>query len=162
MVYTEEDNEILAHLLKAASAASGFTISVIKSKSRQTPLPFVRFMLYAVLNEEYRWSLGKIGRVFKRDHATVLCGIKRYHAIADVGYCGFQVENIISENFKSYIMIPNREKRIRNHMNAIRKIESDLPEGKKNAISNKLDRISLELKKDRPENKPKSRRFVVQ
>ena len=59
-------------------------------------------------------------------------------------------------------MLPNREKRIRNHMNAIRKIASDLPEGKKNAISNKLDRISLELKKDRPENKVKMRRLVVQ
>ena len=162
MVYTEEDNEILANLLKAASTSSRFTISAIKSKSRQQPLPFVRSMLYAILNEQYRWSLGKIGHVFRRDHATVLCGIKRYHAIADVGYCSFQVENIISENFKSCIMLPDREKRIRNHMNAIRKIASEMPEGKKNAISNKLDRISLELKKDRPENKVKMRRLVVQ
>lgn len=162
MVYTEEENEALPQLLKAAAAASGFSISAIKSESRQEPLPFVRFMLYALLNEEYKWTKSKIGRLFRRNHATVYSGIKRYHAIIDDNSHGYQVENIINENFKSYIMLPNREKRIRNHMNAIRKIASDLPEGKKNAISNKLDRISLELKKDRPENKVKMRRLVVQ
>lgn len=162
MVYTEEENEALPQLLKAAAAASGFSISAIKSDSRQEPLPFVRFMLYAILNEEYKWTKSKIGRLFRRNHATVYSGIKRYHAIIDETPSGYQVENIINENFKSYIMLPNREKRIRNHMNAIRKIASDLPEGKKNAISNKLDRISLELKKDRPENKVKMRRLVVQ
>ncbi|MBR5159708.1 MAG: hypothetical protein IKW84_09040 [Bacteroidaceae bacterium] len=162
MVYTEEENEALPQLLKAAAAASGFSISAIKSESRQEPLPFVRFMLYALLHEEYKWTKSKIGRLFRRNHATVYFGIKRYHAIIDHNSHGYQVENIINENFKSYIMLPNREKRIRNHMNAIRKIASDLPEGKKNAINNKLDRISLELKKDRPEKKAKMRRLVVQ
>ncbi|MBO4498795.1 MAG: hypothetical protein J5732_00885 [Bacteroidaceae bacterium] len=162
MVYTEEDNETLSHLLKAAAVASGFSISAIKSDSRQVPLPFVRSMLYTLLREEYQWSLVRVGRVFRRVHATVYSGIKRYHAIIDETPCGYQMENIINEKFKSYIMLPNREKRIKNHMNAIRKIASDLPEGKKNAISNHLDRISLELKKDRPENKVKTRRLIIQ
>jgi len=47
-------------------------------------------------------------------------------------------------------------------MNNIRKIVRNLPDGKRNAISNNLDRISLELKKDRPENRVKQRRCAVQ
>ena len=75
---------------------------------------------------------------------------------------GYQVEKIIDEDFNNFIMLPKKEQRIRVYMNNIRKIARNLPDGKRNAISNNLDRISLELKKDRPENRVKQRRCVVQ
>jgi len=163
MNYTEEANITLPPLFNAAVAASGFTIEQIKSDSRHEPLPFVRYMLAAILYEHSNWSTSKIGRALNREHATILTGIKRYHAIIDdKNSHGYQVEHVINENFYSLIMIPNRENRIRALMNDIRKLSSGLPQGKRNAISNKLDRISLELKKDRPQNRAKMRRMVVQ
>ena len=161
MNYFEEENITLPPLFNAAVAASGFTIQQIKSKSRHEPLPFVRYMLSAILNEDYHWSTPMIGRVLNRDHASILIGIKKYHEIIDGNSRGYQVEHVINENFYSLIMVPNREKRIRVFMNDIRKLTSDLPQGKRNAISNKLDRISLELKKDRPQNRVKLNRVGV-
>lgn len=161
MNYTEEANITLPPLFTAAVAASGFSIEQIRSKSRHEPLPFVRYMLFAVLNESYQWSTPKIGRALNRDHASVLSGIKKYHEIIDDNSHGYQVEHVINENFHGLIMVPNREKRIRGYMNEIRKLTSDLPQGKQNAISNKLDRISLELKKDRPQNRVKLNRVGV-
>ena len=161
MNYTEEENITLPPLFNAAVAASGFTIQQIKSKSRHEPLPFVRYMLSAILYENYHWSTPKIGRALNRDHASVLIGIKKYHEIIDDNSHGYQVEHVINDNFHDLIMVPNREKRIRVFMNDIRKLTSDLPQGKQNAISNKLDRISLELKKDRPQNRVKLNRVGV-
>lgn len=46
-------------------------------------------------------------------------------------------------------MNDKREKKIRGYMASIRKYTDTLPTGLKLKISNKLDRISLELKKDR-------------
>ena len=158
MDYLEETDITLPPLFYAAVAASGFTIEQIKSSSRHEPLPFVRYMLSAILYEDYHWSTPKIGRALNRDHASVLTGIKKYHEIIDASSHGYQVENVINENFHSLIMVPNREKRIRGFMNEIRKLTSDLPQGKRNAISNKLDHISLELKKDRPQNRVKRNR----
>jgi len=156
MGYKEEEVDItLPPLFNAAVAASGFTIEQIKSDSRHQPLPFVRYMLSAILYEDYLWSTPKIGRALNRDHASVLTGIKKYHEIIDDNSHGYQVEHVINENFHGLIMVPNREKRIRGYMNEIRRHIKDLPEGKRNAISNKLDRISLELKKDRPQNRVK-------
>lgn len=161
MTYTEETDITLPPLFNAAVAASGFTIEQIKSKSRHEPLPFVRYMLSAILHEDYHWGTTKIGRALNRDHASILTGIKKYHDIIDDNSYGYQVEHVINENFHSLIMVPNREKRIRGFMNEIRKLTSDLPQGKRNAISNKLDRISLELKKDRLQNRVKRNRVGV-
>ena len=158
MTYIEGTVISLRPLFNAAVAASGFTIEQIKSDSRHQPLPFVRYMLSAILYEDYHWGTTKIGRALNRDHASVLTGIKKYHEIIDDNSHGYQVERVIDENFHKLIMLPNREKRIRGFMNEIRKLTSDLPQGKRNAISNKLDRISLELKKDRPQNRVKHNR----
>lgn len=46
-------------------------------------------------------------------------------------------------------MKASREKKIRGYMTAIRKYTENLPDGLRNRISNKLDKISVELKKDR-------------
>jgi len=152
----KEDMEVtLPPLLNAAAAASGFSIEQIKSKSRHQPLPFVRYMLFDILCIEYQWSNSMIGRAFNRDHATICTGMKKYREIMSADSRGYQVEHIINDNFNQLLMLPNKERRIRRYMNDIRKIINDLPQGKANAISNKLDRISLELKKDRPENRIK-------
>lgn len=157
-----EEGLILPPLLKAAATASGFSISEIKSKSRHEPLPFVRYVLFAILHEDYKWSTVRIGRALNRDHASVCVGIKKYHSIIDENSYGYQVEKIINEDFNNLIMLPKKEQRIRVYMNNIRKIARGLPDGKRNAISNNLDRISLELKKDRPENRIKQRKCAVQ
>lgn len=46
-------------------------------------------------------------------------------------------------------MNQRRELKIRKLMKEIHQIAQDLPPGKARRVSNKLDRISLELKKDR-------------
>lgn len=155
MTEKEENEIVLPPLLNAAAAASGFTVAQIKSRSRQVPLPFVRFMIYELLYMDYHWHTARIGRIFGRDHATVSSGMKQYRQIMQTSVGGYQVERLINDNFNRLIMLPNREQRIRRYMSNIRNLTRGLPQGKANAISNNLDRISLELKKDRPENRRK-------
>lgn len=151
----------LPPLFNAAVAASGFTIEQIKSKSRHEPLLFVRYMLSAILYENYHWSTTKIGRALNRDHASVLTGIKKYHEIIDDNSYGYQVEHVIHENFHGLIAIPDREQRIRIYLNRIRTQISDLPQDKQDAIGIMLNHISLELKKDRPQNRVKLNRVGI-
>ena len=152
-----EKEAMVKPLLVAASAASGFSQERILSRSRQIPLPFVRYMLFYTLYDSQMWSTAEVGRIFGRDHATVVHGMREYQAVISGSYIGYEVENTINDNFQRLIMQPNREHRIRGYMNDIRRIIKDLPEGTQIKIGNKLDRISLELKKDRPEYRRKHR-----
>lgn len=34
--------------------------------------------IYVALRDKLRWSYPKIGRLFNRDHAAILCAIRRY------------------------------------------------------------------------------------
>ena len=46
-------------------------------------------------------------------------------------------------------MIDRREKKIRGYMGSIRELTKTMPAGMATRIQNKLDKISVELKKDR-------------
>lgn len=48
-------------------------------------------------------------------------------------------------------MIERREKKIRGYMGSIRELTKTMPAGVALKIQNKLDKISVELKKDRKE-----------
>jgi len=104
----DEKDLTLPPLLSAAAMASGFSIAQIKSESRHEPLPFVRYVLFVILHEQYGWGTTKIGRALNRDHASVLAGIKKYHAIMDGNSYGYQVEKIINEDFNNLIMLPKK------------------------------------------------------
>ena len=49
----------------------------LNSKSRERDKIYKRSYLYAILREE-GWNLSKIGRLFNRDHATVINGLRCY------------------------------------------------------------------------------------
>ena len=49
----------------------------LQNKSRQRDRIYKRSYLYAILREE-GWNLSQIGRLFNRNHATVINGLKSY------------------------------------------------------------------------------------
>lgn len=49
----------------------------LQNKSRQRDRIYKRSYLYAILRDE-GWNLSQIGRLFNRNHATVINGLKSY------------------------------------------------------------------------------------
>lgn len=54
----------------------------LNSKSRERDKIYKRSYLYAILREE-GWHLAKIGKLFKRNHATVINALKVHDAFYD-------------------------------------------------------------------------------
>lgn len=55
----------------------GFTLGEVLGPGRQAPLAHLRFKIWRVLSRNYDMSSPQIGRVFKRDHTSILYGLKR-------------------------------------------------------------------------------------
>jgi chromosomal replication initiation ATPase DnaA len=55
-------------------------------KRKTNSLVFKRYYLYAYLRYTYNLPLVKIGKMFNRDHATIIHGIKIYEQIKETRY----------------------------------------------------------------------------
>lgn len=72
--------DIAARIL--AAHYPDYTIPMIKGPSRLPALVFARRHVWAVVHEERKdLSVATIARLFNRDHATVIVGIRRYREI---------------------------------------------------------------------------------
>lgn len=80
----------------------GITVHDLLGRSRITPLPVARQILWKRLRKVY--SLSSIGRMFSgRDHSTVIAGIIRANELIDVDdYFAKKYDNLLSELFENY------------------------------------------------------------
>jgi len=59
-------------------------VEMIKSKSRKKEFTFPRYICFALIKSNTSLSLSSIGYLFsKRDHATIIHGIKEFHKLSD-------------------------------------------------------------------------------
>ena len=70
-------------IIFAAAELSGFSVAAIKGERRHGPLVRVRHIAYYVARHCTGHSMPKIGRVCRRDHATVMHGVKKVEANKD-------------------------------------------------------------------------------
>lgn len=88
---------IVDDLIEAMTEASGVTKEAMLSKSRKREVCAARNMIWVLLHRKHYWSYARIGRVFNRDHATVVQGIRRTDLYAKVP--SYDEEKEICETF---------------------------------------------------------------
>lgn len=71
------DGEILA-LVKRIAAAHDVTADELLGPSRESGPSHARQALWAALHERGHWSYPRIGKVFGRDHSTVIFGVNAH------------------------------------------------------------------------------------
>jgi len=63
----------------------GVSYSEISSKSRKRELVYIRYLLMYILRQN-NLSFEKIGHILKRDHATILSGLRRFEILKEGEY----------------------------------------------------------------------------
>ena len=58
-------------------------IQNLDTNNRKREIVYKRFYLFAYLRQTYGYSLQRIGRLFDRDHATVIHGLRSYDYFKD-------------------------------------------------------------------------------
>ena len=79
------DEDYLKMAVQAASRAFGVDSEDILGKSRVQPLVFARMTSYWLLSVGKGYSYSKTGRMFDRDHAAIMNGIKRVELELELG-----------------------------------------------------------------------------
>lgn len=68
-------NDVATQLLDIMQQITGYSAEQLRSKSRRTPLPVCRYLIFYELRLR-GYTYPAIGEVLDRDHATVLYGCK--------------------------------------------------------------------------------------
>ena len=77
--YTQNDTKgFNKNYLEHASVMFEVSIDKILSSKRQRRLVWIRYTLYNYLRTVGSMTLSEIGKVFNRDHATIIHGIKKH------------------------------------------------------------------------------------
>ena len=64
--------------LNKASIIFGVSVDKILSKNRARRIVWIRYILYNYLKSTGSMTLTEVGKVFNRDHATVIHGLKKH------------------------------------------------------------------------------------
>lgn len=70
-------------IVTACAAEFNITLEQLIGESRQAPIVLARFAAMALASRLLGYSLPRIGRLLRRDHTTVLNGIRRITAMAE-------------------------------------------------------------------------------
>jgi hypothetical protein len=54
----------------------GFEMDILFSEEQKRELSDVRKCIYKLLNEELGWTVERIGRLFNRDHSTIVVALR--------------------------------------------------------------------------------------
>ena len=70
----------VAQVVRRIAREHGCTVEDIYGRSRMGDVPRGRMRAYAVLRWSTNLSLPELGRIFGRDHTTILTGVRKYEA----------------------------------------------------------------------------------
>jgi hypothetical protein len=68
---------IVKQIIQEYTEETGYTLADLKSARRQQPLVDARQELYWQIYKNTNWSLPRIGKLFNKDHTTVLHGVRK-------------------------------------------------------------------------------------
>lgn len=105
-----EQDIIKAVIFDAIEEVLSVKIEALKSKERFTELVFARFCAYYFLHKTAYMNISAIGRCLKRDHTTVIYGLRRVDAI--INNRTFPDENRQFRTIKSIIESNLQSKKI--------------------------------------------------
>ncbi len=71
------DLERAARIIEAVSTLSGFTVDRLVGPSREAPLAWERHVAMWLIRQHTGLSFPQIGRLFNRDHSTVVHAVRR-------------------------------------------------------------------------------------
>ena len=81
----------VANFLSSIAANYSLKVADILSPSRKQQLVEVRQVVWYILYHQEKKNYTRIGRMFKRDHATILYGVKKVESLRAIG--DFQISN---------------------------------------------------------------------
>lgn len=73
---------MMRDIIAAVADRRGFKAEDLRGPSRKRPIAHARHEAMYLCRLEGRWTFPQIGRVFARDHATVIHGIRAHEARA--------------------------------------------------------------------------------
>ena len=82
--YTPETKQLFIRAEELAEDVGKTAEQLWSGESRRQPLTTVRHCIMYVLWYEYLWNYTETGRVFKRDHATVMYAIRRMKELQEI------------------------------------------------------------------------------
>jgi hypothetical protein len=71
------DRKRIADVVSAAAEVFGVSVDDLLSPSRKRSVAYPRFAAFHILHKVIRLSLPTIGKTFKRDHTTILSGVRK-------------------------------------------------------------------------------------
>ena len=74
---------LFADLLKATAAINSVPVAALIGSARGRQFTVQRWRCFYIGRAELGLSYSQIGRLFRRDHTTVIHGVRRYGEIAD-------------------------------------------------------------------------------
>jgi hypothetical protein len=75
---TETERSVVDRAVNAASVVSGMSQGCIVGRSKVPEICDVRFIVYHITKQEAPYcSMSKLGRLFGRDHGTILNGLRK-------------------------------------------------------------------------------------
>jgi hypothetical protein len=75
---TKDEKGVIDRVVNAASAVSGVSQGCIVGRSRVPDICDIRFIVYYITKQKTpNCSIAKVGRLFGRDHGTILNGLKK-------------------------------------------------------------------------------------
>lgn len=89
---------------RAVDIVLGFTAlteSELFEHRRTSELVMARAYVYLILRHFNKWTLGRIGREFARDHGTVLCSLKKLNDLYETDrYYREQITQVLQKAVK--------------------------------------------------------------
>ena len=73
----------IAELLEVIATAGECHVDELCGKSRKEYVLFARYAFYVVAHLRYNYSCTAVARAVKRDHSTILAGIKTWHTLLE-------------------------------------------------------------------------------
>ena len=82
--YTPETKQLFIRAEELAQDVGKTALQLWSGKSRRQPLTTLRHCIMYILWHEYLWNYSETGRVFSRDHATVMYACRRMKELLEI------------------------------------------------------------------------------
>jgi chromosomal replication initiation ATPase DnaA len=107
---TLENTAIFRKIQEAVCSVFGCTVQELESKDRHSEIAFARYFIWHIARNMTTLKLIELGSFYRRDHATVLNGMKQIPGTLKYNYKGFagKYDQVLKQlNFGNGIFIQN-------------------------------------------------------
>lgn len=103
----------LSYIIELVSRECGLTKEMLYNKSRKREIVYARQLVWYYAHMTTKETLSSLGRIFNKDHATVLYGIRNIKNQIEVGYDNVvELNNKVRPHLKYWIDVKSKEEQL--------------------------------------------------